>query len=340
MAKKKIAINGFGRIGRLLFRQMYGHKGLEVVAINDLGDIENLAYLLKYDSVYGRFEKEVEVKDGHLKVNGSEVKVLQIKDPTQLPWKDLDIDVAVEATGVFNTYEQASMHLEAGAKKAVLTAPAKDEDRPDAKTVLLGVNEDQFKVCKITSNGSCTTNATHPVAAIMSESVGVLKAALNSVHGYTATQNLVDGTTRGSDVRKGRAAAHNIVPTTTGATISVTRAVKALEGKFGGVAVRVPVVAGSFADFTFLAKRKTTVEEINKILKDAAATDRWKGNFKVIDDPIVSSDIVQEPYGSIVDLRFTQVIDGDLVKVFSWYDNEWGYVSTLVQHIQKAAASI
>lgn len=345
MTKARIAINGFGRIGRLFLRAAFakasaGQAGLDIVAINDLGDIENLAYLLKYDSVYRQFGNEVLADGQELVIDGKRVKVLQEKDPTKLPWKAMKIDIAVESTGAFESFEKASMHLTAGAKRVVITAPAKDEERDDAKTVLLGVNEEQFKVCKITSNGSCTTNATSPVAAIMSETVGVQKAFLNSVHGYTATQNLVDGPTRGKDFRRGRAAAQNISPSFTGAAISVVRAIPGLEGKFDGVAMRVPIVTGSIGDFTFLAKRKTSVEEINDIFRKAAKEKRWKGILKVTEDQIVSSDIIGEPYGAIIDLKFTQVVDGDLVKVFSWYDNEAGYVSTLVGHVLKVAENL
>src|SRR3989344_684195 len=245
--KTRIAINGFGRIGRLFFRQAWNHKQLEIVAINDLGDIENLAYLLKYDSVYRQFGNEVKAVGNELVIDGKRVKVLQEKDPAKLPWKAMKIDIAVESTGAFESFEKASAHLTAGAKKVVITAPAKDEERADAKTVLLGVNEEAFKVCKITSNGSCTTNAASPVAQIMVETVGVKKAFLGTVHGYTATQNIVDGPTKGKDFRRGRAAAVNISPSFTGAAISVTRAVKELQGKFDGLAYRVPVATGSMA---------------------------------------------------------------------------------------------
>lgn len=333
----KIAINGFGRIGRLLFRNAWDNPKLEIVAINDLGDIENLAYLLKYDTVYGRFKKQIEVKNGSLWVEGKEIKILQIKDPAQLPWKDLGIDVAVEATGFFEEYATAKAHLAAGAKRVVITAPAKDADGAEGKTVLMGVNESEFQSVVLTSNGSCTTNAASPVIQIMSENPGILKAILNTVHGYTATQNIVDGPTKGKDFRRGRAAAQNIVPSTTGAAIAVTRAIKELEGKFDGLAMRVPVVSGSIADITFLAKRKVTVEEINDIFKKAATEPRWSGILTVTEDQIVSSDILGEPYGSIVDLKFTKVVDGDLVKVLAWYDNEMGYVSTLIKHLEKAA---
>jgi glyceraldehyde 3-phosphate dehydrogenase len=340
----RIAINGFGRIGRLFFRLAFGRPEFEWVAINDLGDCENLAYLLKYDTVYGRYPKEVKSKRENgktfLVVDGKEILFLQEKDPTKLPWKDLNIDIAIESTGVFESYEKAAMHLQAGAKRVVITAPAKDEDTETAKTVLVGVNEDDFGKCTITSNGSCTTNAAHPVIQIMHEAIGIKKAVLNTVHGYTATQNLVDGPAKGSDWRRGRAASQNIVPSTTGAAISVTRAIKELRDKFDGMALRVPVVSGSIADVTFVAKRPTTVEEVNEIFKKASLEPRWKNILKVTEDQIVSSDIIGEAYGAIIDLNFTRVIDGDLVKVMSWYDNEMGYSQTLVEHVLRAAKAL
>jgi glyceraldehyde 3-phosphate dehydrogenase len=341
MKEIKVAINGFGRIGRLFFRGVFLREpelnfGLKIVAINDLGDIENLAYLLKYDTVYGRYDKNIEVKNGNLVIEGREIKVLQVKEPENLPWKDLDIDIAVESTGFFESYEKAEAHLKAGAKRVVITAPAKDADGPLGQTVLVGINEEELKQCKISSNGSCTTNSASPVIQVLSENPGILKAVLNTVHGYTATQNLVDGPVRGGkDFRRGRSAAQNIVPSTTGAAIAVTRAVRELKDKFDGIAIRVPIVSGSIADITFVSKRKTSVEEINNILSEAAQSPRWKGILKVTKDQIVSSDILGEPYGAIVDLNFTKVIDGDLVKVLSWYDNEAGYVSTLIKHIEK-----
>jgi len=295
---------------------------------------------LKYDTVYRQFNEEVKAGKGELIVGGKKVKVLQEKDPTLLPWKKMDIDVVVESTGAFESFEKAEMHLKAGAKRVVITAPAKDGERADAKTVLMGVNEKEFKVCKITSNGSCTTNAASPVAAIMAETVGVKKASLSTVHAYTATQSIVDGPTKGKDFRRGRAGAQNISPSTTGAAIAVTRAFPELQGKFDGVAIRVPVIVGSLVDFTFVSNRKTSVEEVNDIFRKAAKEKRWQGIMKVSEDQIVSSDIIGDPYGAIIDLKFTQVIDGDLVKVFSWYDNEAGYVAVLIKHIQKAAESI
>jgi glyceraldehyde 3-phosphate dehydrogenase len=328
-----IAINGFGRIGRLLFRQLIAHKDINIVAVNDLGNIDNLAYLLKYDTVYGQITQPVEVGDGLFKVAGKEVRVLNQKDPSLLPWKDLAIDVVVEATGVFDSYEKSQAHLAAGAKRVLLTAPSKDEDGEKGQTILMGVNDEGLQECSISSNGSCTTNAASPVIAILEKELGIEKAMLSTVHGYTATQNIVDGPSK--HMRRGRAAAQNIIPTTTGAAIAVTRGIKELEGKFDGMAMRVPVVAGSVADITLLAKRETTVEEVNELLETASAQPQWKGILKVSHDPIVSSDIVGQPYGAIVDAEFTKVVGGNLVKVLSWYDNEWGYTSTLVQHLEK-----
>ena len=338
--KTKIAINGFGRIGRLLFREMWKDKNFEVVAINDLGDVENLAYLLKYDTVYRQFDEDVKAGNGELIVGDKKIRVLQEKDPTLLPWKKLGVDVAIESTGAFESFEKAEMHLKAGAKRVVITAPAKDAERADAKTVLMGVNEKEFKVCKITSNGSCTTNAVSPVAAIMAETIGVKKAVLSTIHAYTATQSTVDSPVKGKDFRRGRAAGQNISPSTTGAAIAVARAFPELQGKFGGVAIRVPVIVGSLVDFTFIANRKTSVEEINEIFRKAGKEKRWQGVMKVSEDQIVSSDIIGNPCGAIIDLQFTQVIDGDLVKVFSWYDNEAGYIAILMRHIQKVVENL
>lgn len=340
MKQARVAVNGFGRIGRLFFRQSFGLPDFEIVAINDLGDIEDLAYLLKYDTVYGKFDKPVETKDGNLVVGGKEIKILQVKDPAALPWNDLAIDIAVESTGFFESYEKAKAHLLAGAKRVVITAPAKDPDGAAGKTVLMGVNDADLKMTVLTSNGSCTTNASSPVVQIMSENPGIEKAILNTVHGYTATQNLVDGPAKGKDFRRGRAAAQNIVPSTTGAAIAVTRAIPSLAGKFDGIALRVPVAAGSIADITFIAKRDVTVEEINDIFRKAAAEPRWQGILKVSEEQLVSSDILGEPYGAIVDLNFTKVVDGNLVKVLSWYDNEYGYVSTLIKHVANVAMLI
>jgi len=336
----KIAINGFGRIGRAFFKLALTRPELEVVAINDLGDLENLAYLLKYDSAYGRFDKDVSVSNGKLIVDSKEYTFIQQKDATQLPWDQLGVDIVVESTGAFESFEKASVHKQAGAKRVVLTAPAKDEDTEDAKTVLMGVNEDDLKTCSISSNGSCTTNSASPILQILSETIGVKKAFLNTTHGYTATQNLVDGLVKGHDFRRGRAAGVNIVPSYTGAAVAVGRAVKSVEGKFEGTSMRVPVVTGSLSAITFVSAKSTTAEEINKILRDAADQPRWQGIFRATDDQIVSSDIVGDPYASIADLSLTKVVDGDLCCVYSWYDNEFGYTNSLVSHVLKVAQAI
>lgn len=314
------------------------------MAVNDLGDLENLAYLLKYDTVYGRYEKRVKSEEGRgvLSVDGKEINFLQEKDPAKLPWKELQIDIVVEATGVFESFEKAKAHLEAGAKRVVITAPGKDmEGTAGGRTVLIGINDTNLVNYILSSNGSCTTNATAPVIQVLAENPGIEKAFLSTVHAYTGTQAIVDMPVRGGkDFRRGRAGAQNISPATTGAAIAVTRAIPALAGKFDGLAFRVPVVTGSVADITFLAKRNVTAEEINDILRKAAADPRWEGILKVTDDQVVSSDIVGEPYAAIVDLNFTKVVDGNLVKVLSWYDNEWGYTATLLRHVRGAAQAL
>src|SRR3989344_135812 len=296
MKQINVAINGFGRIGRLFFRQAIANQSLKIVAINDLGDKENLAYLLKYDTVYGRFDEELKVTDKGFSVSGQEIIYLQQKDPTLLPWKDFGVDIVVESTGVFESYEKAKVHITSGAKRVVITAPAKDVDGPEGKTVLMGINETDLKTCNISSNGSCTTNAASPVIQIMNETIGIEKAILSTVHAYTATQNIVDGPTKGKDFRRGRAGAQNIAPSTTGAAVAVTRAIPELALKFDGMAMRVPVPAGSIADITFLSKKNTTAEEVNKILKKAASEPRWNKVLKVSDDLLVSSDILGEPH--------------------------------------------
>lgn len=341
----KIAINGFGRIGRLFLRQALSEPKIEVVAINDLGDLENLAYLFKHDSVYRaakyqvssiKYQEQKGNEIGKLIIDGKEISFFQEKNPLKLPWKDLDIDLVVESTGVFESFEKAKIHLDAGAKRVVLSAPAKDvEGVVGGKTVLIGLNDADLKTCDISSNASCTTNAVYPVIAVMAESIGIQKAILNTVHAYTNTQTMVDSPVKGSDFRRGRAGAQNIIPSTTGAAIAVTRVFKELEGKFDGIALRVPVVVGSIADVTFLAKKETSVEEINEIFKKAEKELRWQGILKTVEEQIVSSDIIAEPYGAIVDLKFTKVVDGDLVKILSWYDNEWGYAAMLLKHVLK-----
>lgn len=338
----KIAINGFGRIGRLFFRQAFAKDGIEIVAINDIGDIENMAYLLRHDTVYRNyvghevtFTKNANGVGGSLIVDGKTITVVQEKDPAKLPWGKMAIDVVVESTGLFESFEKASVHVVvAGAKHVVISAPAKDDEGvAGGKTIIMGINHNNLAGCTVSSNGSCTTNATAPVVQIMHESVGIVKAALSTVHAYTATQSLTDSPTKGKDFRRGRAAASNIVPSSTGAAVSVTRALTDLKGKFDGIAIRVPVITGSLTDLTFLAKRKTTVEEVNSIFKKAAADPKWKGILRVNTDQPVSGDIIGTSCAAIVDLEYTKVIDGDLVKVLAWYDNEWGYVTTLLQHV-------
>lgn len=331
----RVAINGFGRIGRAFVRQVWDRPDIEVVAINDLGSIDNLAYLLKYDSVYGQAPFNVVVEGGKLTVDGREVAFLSEKDPAALPWKQMGIDVVVEATGVFDDFEKASAHLKAGARRVVITAPVKGQASNGA-TVLMGVNEESLKTCEVSSNASCTTNAGSPLIAILDESIGIEKAILNTVHAYTATQSIVDSPVKGSDLRRGRAAAVNIVPSSTGAAIAVTQAYTQLTDKFDGVAIRVPVASGSIVDITFVAKRPTTAEEVNEILRTAAQSERWSGIFAASDEPLVSSDILGRRFASIADLEMTRVVDGDLVKVLAWYDNEAGYTATLVSHVLKA----
>ena len=344
MEKKiKVAINGCGRIGRAFLKLAEENPQIEVVAVNDLGSVENIAYLLKYDSAYGKSDLDIKVENGFLSINGREIKYLSERDPKNLPWGALDIDVVVESTGVFNSYEKSNAHIEAGAKRVVITAPVKNaphtEGVPDygaiGQTVLMGINEDDLKKCKISSNASCTTNAGSPVLEILRKEIGIEKAMLNTIHGYTATQKMVDSPSE-KDFRKGRAGAQNIIPSTTGAAVATTQVITDLKGNFDGIAVRVPVISGSILDITFIAKRNTSVEEINNILKKASEDPNWKNLFAITEEPIVSSDIVGSRYASIADLAFTRVVGGNLVKVLAWYDNEIGYTSALVRHVVKA----
>lgn len=333
----KVAINGFGRIGRCFFRAAHeANADFEIVAVNDLSTPENLAYLLKYDTVYGRASFNVEAKEGVLVVDGKEIAVVQEKELAKLPWGSMGIDVVVESTGVFTDPEQAKGHLDAGAKRVVISAPAKG---PGAETVLIGANEDKFGSGGITSNASCTTNAASPLIGILIEAVGIERAILNTTHAYTASQSLVDGG-KAKDMREQRAAAQNMVPTSTGAAKATALAYPALKDKFDGISVRVPVPAGSLVDITFVASRPTTVEEVNSALKAAAASDRWKRVFAATEEELVSSDILGLPYGSIADLTMTRVVDGTLVKVMAWYDNEMGYSRTLVEHVREVGSRL
>ncbi len=344
MKKTRIAINGFGRIGRAFLKIAKYRKEIEIVAINDLGNLENFAYLLKYDTVYGKSDFEITAEktasESFLIVDGKKIKYLSEKEPNNLPWKSLDIDVVVESSGFFTSYEKSKAHLDAGTKRVVISAPVKDKAVGIVgETVLLGINEEKLKTCVISSNASCTTNAGSPLIAILDEKIGIEKAILNTVHGYTASQSLVDSPSK-KDLREGRAAAMNIVPSSTGAAIAMTKAFSSLEGKFDGVSVRVPVVAGSIVDITFIAKRNTTAEEVNEILKTASKDARWQNIFSVTEEDLVSSDILGTRFASIADLKFTRVVDGNLVKVLAWYDNEAGYAHTLVEHVIKTAKYI
>ena len=335
--KKRIAINGFGRIGRTVLKISLlppYNETLEVIAVNDLGDIHNLAYLVKYDSVYGTISQDVSVieREGkpYIKVGEQEIVVTSERDPNNLPWKSLAIDVVIESTGFFTSTEKSQAHINAGAKRVVISAPTKD----DTLMVTPALNENALKDVVISSNASCTTNATNPVVTIIHEALGIEKAMLSTVHAYTATQSLVDGMADPSDLRRGRAGAQNIVPSTTGAAKAVSKVIPDLAGKFDGVAIRVPVIAGSLIDLTMLISRDTTVEEVNQILINASNSDKWKGILGVTTDQLVSTDILKSSYGSLVSLDLTQVVDGDLIKVMAWYDNEWSYTSMLMSHVQ------
>lgn len=325
----KIAINGFGRIGRAACKVALDNQDAEIVAINDLGDLENLAYLLQYDSVYGRYAKDVSVEDGNLVVDGKRIAVLQEKEPEKLPWKDLGIDVVIESTGFFTDEEGARKHLTAGAKHVVISAPTKSDSVP---TVVLGVNDDMLPGLEVVSNASCTTNCSAPVIAVLEKVFGVEKALLLTTHAYTATQSLVDGPGKG-DFRRGRAAAINMAPSSTGAAIAATKAIPSLAGKFDGISLRVPVPVVSMSDVTCVLKKDVTVDEINQAFKDAAQDPAYQGILAVTEDPVVSSDFIGDPHSAIVDLPLTRVVGGNLVKVMAWYDNEWGYSNRLVEQV-------
>ena len=334
----QVAINGFGRIGRTFFKMAFAAPGIDIVAINDLGDIENLAYLLKYDTMYGRGAHDIATADGKLIVDGKEITFLSERDPSALPWGEMGVDIVMESTGFFASYEGSKQHLDAGAKRVVISGPVKDNPADvgvTGATVLMGVNDDQLQACDISSNASCTTNATSPLIGILKESIGIEKAILNTVHAYTSTQSLVDGPKK--DFRKGRAAAQNIIPTSTGAAIATTQAHTDLAGKFDGISIRVPVPVGSIVDVTFVAPRETTVEEVNEQLRTAAHDTRWSNLFAVTDEPLVSSDIIGSHCASIADLSMTRVVGGNLVKVLAWYDNETSYTHTLVEHTKAVA---
>jgi glyceraldehyde 3-phosphate dehydrogenase len=322
----KVAINGFGRIGRAVFKIIQDNPDLELVAVNDLVPPENLAYLLNYDTVYGRSKNKVESDENSLIIDGKHYKVVSERDPAQLPWGSLGIDLVFECTGLFTNKEALEKHIQAGAKSVILSAPTKSEG---IQTVVYGVNHVP-ESDNIFSCASCTTNCISPVVEVMGRRIGIKKAILTTIHAYTATQAIVDGPSK-KQVREGRAAAANFVPSTTGAAIATTKVLPQYKGKFDGVAVRAPIPVGSISDIVFVTERPTTVEEINTIFREEAESDRYKGIMSASDEEIVSSDIVGDAHASIVDLTMTQVVDGDLVKVMSWYDNEWGYANQMVR---------
>ncbi len=322
----RVAINGFGRIGRQAFKIAIATPDLEIVAINDIGDVANMAYLLKHDTVFRTDAQEVRADGQNLIVDGKTYPVLSVRNPEDLPWKDLQIHVVIESTGLFTSRDKAVSHLNAGAKRVVISAPAKG-----APSFVLGVNETEFTPDEdtIISNASCTTNSITPVVAVLDERFGVAKALMTTIHSYTADQRLVDSPHK--DWRRGRAAAQNIVPTSTGAAVAATEALPQLKGKFDGLALRVPTIDVSLSDLTMLLERKTTVEEVNDAFREAAASPRYRGILGVTDEPLVSADFVGNSNSSTVDLGLTQVLDGDFVKVLAWYDNEWGYANRLVE---------
>lgn len=332
--KTRVAINGFGRIGRQAFKLALEKPELEVVAINDFTSPAVLAHLLKYDTNYRTYHRVVEHDETNIIVDGVKYPILGEKEPVNLPWKQMEVDVVIECTGRFTDSEKAGAHVQAGARHVVISAPAKDEGI--TPTIVLGVNDEVYTGQPVVSNASCTTNCITPVMSVLHKEFGIEKAFMTTIHSYTAEQNLIDGLPPGgksTDMRRARAAAANIIPTTTGAAISATQALPDLKGKFDGLAIRVPTPVGSLSDFTLLLGKSTTKEEINAVLSAAAASPRFKGILEVTNEPIVSSDIIGSSASCIVDLALTQVVDGNFVKVIAWYDNEYGYSNRLVEQV-------
>ncbi|MFW5688743.1 MAG: type I glyceraldehyde-3-phosphate dehydrogenase [Spirochaetota bacterium] len=323
---RRVAINGFGRIGRAVFKVLREAEDTKVVAINDLIPADNLAYLLRFDTVYGRYHRTVEHEGNELVVDGERVPVLSVKDPVDLPWKQMEVDAVVESTGIFTTRDDLMKHVKAGAKRAILSAPAKSEDVP---TVVHGVNAGND--AQLVSCASCTTNCITPVVEVMNRRIGVEKAMLTTVHSYTSSQGIVDSPSK--KMRRGRAGAANQVPTSTGAAVATTKALPELADRFDGVAIRVPTPVGSIADIVFVTARETSVDELSAIFTEEAENDRYNGILGVSTDELVSSDIVGDPRASIVDLAMTRVVDGTLVKIMAWYDNEWGYANQLAREL-------
>ena len=326
----KVAINGFGRIGRHALKVAWDKEDLEIVAINDLTDNKSLAHLLKYDTAYPDWGHDISFDEENLIIDGKKIKTFAQKDPGLLPWGDLEVDVVMECTGFFRDKEKAGLHLKAGAKKVVLSAPGKGEG---IKTYVRGINCGSYKDGQedIIDNASCTTNCTAPVVRVMEDAFGIDKAILTTIHSYTSDQNLQDGPHK--DLRRARAAGQNMVPTTTGAAIATTKVVPELENKFDGICVRVPTITVSLVDFSLVLKKDVTVEEVNEALRKASESN-LKGILAVTDEPLVSSDFIGNPYSSIADLGMTKVVGGNLVKIISWYDNEWGYANRLVEMVE------
>lgn len=322
----KVAINGFGRIGRNTFRAALKKnlKQLDFVAINDLTSLENLAYLLKYDTAYGNSKLKISHTKDSLIVNGKKIKIFAQKDPTQLPWKELGIDVVLECTGFF-TDKSAEAHIKAGAKRVIISAPAKE-----VPIFVFGVNAEKIGKQKVINMGSCTTNCVAPITAIVEKYLGIEKAYVTTSHAYTATQKLVDGPDQ-KDFRRGRAAAANVVPSTTGAAKAAVELIPKLKGKYNALSLRVPVITGSICDFTFIVKKKTSTEKVEKVLKDAVKISKWKNIVELSKEALVSSDIIGNPHSAVVQMEFLEVIDGNLVKILAWYDNEWGYSCRLAE---------
>ena len=323
----KVAINGLGRIGRAALKLAVEQPELDVVAVNEIGSLENMVYLLRYDTAYGRYERPVEAVDGKLVIDGKPLVYLSERDPEQLPWADLGVDLVLECTGRFTNREDAEKHVRAGARWVVLSGPTKS---PDVPTIIHGVNRPDGET-QIISCASCTTNNITPLVEILDRHFGVEKAVLTAVHAYTATQALVDSPGGAKDLRRGRAAAQSFVPSSTGAATATAKALPAMQGRFDGVSVRGPVVVGSISDVVFVVERDTTAEEVNEALRQEATSDRYQGILAVAEDPLVSADIVKDPHASIVQLDMTRVVGGNLVKVMSWYDNEWGFTSQMIQ---------
>ena len=324
----KIAINGMGRIGRATLKAIQDYPELEVVAVNDIAPIDNIAYLLNYDTVYGIYEHKVTHDEDSLSLKGKKIAFYSERDPEQLPWAKNGVDLVIESTGVFTMQEDAEKHIKAGANTVVISAPTKSLDTP---TVVHGVNTEAGNT-SVFSCASCTTNNISPVVEILGRRIGIKKAIMTTIHAYTASQGIVDKPSK-KNFRMGRAGAQNIVPTTTGAAIATTKALPDYEGRFDGVAVRVPIPVGSISDLTFVIEKSTTVAEINQIIEEEANTERYKDVVDTTYEPIVSSDIVKSSYASTVDLSMTRIVDGDLLKIMTWYDNEWGFTNQMIRQI-------